>query len=83
AAAKKELTGRSQDVNQRIDLLQQQIDRNAEATRANEQIAQLDQQIAQVRQQRAAIDAPTPKRSALAVQQALAEPPAKGAKSGT
>lgn len=82
-AAKKELAGRSQDVNQRIDLLQQQIDRNAEATRANEQIPQLDQQIAQVRQQRAAIDAPTPKRGALAVQQALAAPPVKGAKSGT
>ena len=83
AAAKKELAGRADEVNQRIDMLQQQIDRNAEATRANEQVAQLDQQIAQVRQQRAAIDAPTPKRGALAVQQALVEPPVKGAKSGT
>ncbi|MCI1005205.1 lytic transglycosylase domain-containing protein [Herbaspirillum sp. C7C8] len=83
ATATKELNGRAAEINQRIDSLQQQIDRNALATRANEQIAQLDQQIAQVRQQRAAIDAPTPKRGALAVQQALAEPPAKGAKSGT
>lgn len=83
AAATKELTGRADEINQRIDGLQQQIDRNADATRANEQIAQLDQQIAEVRGQRAAIEAPTPKAGALAVKQALAEPPAKSAKSGT
>ncbi len=86
ATATKELNSRAAEVNQRIDSLQQQIDRNAEATRANEHIAQLDQQIAQVREQRAAINAPTPKRSALAVKQALGEIPAarapESAKSG-
>ncbi len=80
AAATKQAGTQMDGIAAQIAHLERQLDTHRSAAQAGEQVARLDDSIAQVRAERAAVDAPTPKAGALAVKQAVADLPAKAAK---
>jgi len=73
SAAKKDIATRLDGIESQIGRLQQQLDAHRVAAETQKQIAHLDTQIAGLRAERAAIDAPTPRPTALAVKQAVAD----------
>jgi hypothetical protein len=73
SAAKKDIATRLEGIDSQIGRLQQQLDAHRIAAETQKQIAHLDTQIANLRAERAAIDAPTPRPTALAVKQAVAD----------
>ncbi|MFM9434612.1 soluble lytic murein transglycosylase-like protein [Janthinobacterium sp. CG_23.3] len=84
SAAKKQTGAQLADIAGQVERLQRQVDAHRGAAEAQKTVKHLDDQIAQVKADRAAVDAPTPKPSALAVRQAVAElPAAKPVKSET
>lgn len=73
SAAKKEMATRLDGIDEQIGRLRQQLEAHRTAAETQKQIAQLDAQIANLRAERAAVGAPTPRPTALAVKQAVAD----------